>query len=752
MHIKTGPIERHTLSVTVDNESGVLARIAGMFSARGYNIESLTVADISADDAVSRITIVTNGTPAVIEQVEIAAKYSGYIDRQKGEVDRAAHFESLRLPASLDYLQVAALSYEVRQKLARHRPETLGQASRMSGITPAAISLLLIHLKRSRVKGFAQEGVATSSTDLFSMGLFYDLANTTLGAPAQKNGNISHIWSQVGCSNPQYYGFQYDYLDRMTAAVSAEYDIANSAYANLNRYNESLVYDIRGNFTSTNRKGLTGTNTYGTIDNLLHVYDSANKNRISNTTEAGSTLKGFKTVNANGTQAYTYDENGNVKRDPHKSMTVKYFFHNFAKRIDLDNGTAISWVYDAAGNKLSKTSGSTGNNTTHYLGGIEYVGTATNFNIEAIYFGDGRCTPVAGGGWRYEYNLRDHLGNTRVTFSDLNKDGSVNTTEILQQHHHYPFGGNIEGLTSSNTPNKYQFNGTEWNADLGLERYDFGDRMYDPWVGRWWGIDPMASLHEGSTPYHYVFNNPVRYMDYMGRDTVADPEVILSTVDIVAEKGQSQKEEKGTSLTWSTQPIQTFSSSFTAGVLAAIRENFTYMPRPKPQSSDELLGQRLGDGLCVIMGIVETMAGEAITAAAVAGEVVSAGGATPLAIPLAALGQAIAAHGMGTANVAVVNSFRHMNDKVESHSGGATSKVPDLPSIDATGKVHGTLPKVEDFGKYTKDELQVLLTELNQSVKERIRITTIKGRDRGHGQRQGAEHDLIKSLEKYLSK
>ena len=69
MLIRTGPTERHTLSVTVDNESGVLARIAGMFSARGYNIESLTVADISADDAVSRITIVTSGTPAVIEQV-----------------------------------------------------------------------------------------------------------------------------------------------------------------------------------------------------------------------------------------------------------------------------------------------------------------------------------------------------------------------------------------------------------------------------------------------------------------------------------------------------------------------------------------------------------------------------------------------------------------------------------------------------------------------------------------------------------
>ncbi|MEK6638311.1 MAG: acetolactate synthase small subunit [Pseudomonadota bacterium] len=69
MHIRTAPSERHTLSVTVTNEPGILARIAGMFSARGYNIESLTVADISDDDMISRITIVTTGTPAVIEQV-----------------------------------------------------------------------------------------------------------------------------------------------------------------------------------------------------------------------------------------------------------------------------------------------------------------------------------------------------------------------------------------------------------------------------------------------------------------------------------------------------------------------------------------------------------------------------------------------------------------------------------------------------------------------------------------------------------
>jgi tRNA uridine 5-carboxymethylaminomethyl modification enzyme len=100
---------------------------------------------------------------AVIEQVEIATKYAGYIGKQVEDVGRAAHFEHLKLPADLDYAAVKALSFEVRQKLGRYRPETLGQASRISGVTPAAISLLLVHLKKGRAKGF---GVAGATTEL----------------------------------------------------------------------------------------------------------------------------------------------------------------------------------------------------------------------------------------------------------------------------------------------------------------------------------------------------------------------------------------------------------------------------------------------------------------------------------------------------------------------------------------------------------------------------------------------------------
>jgi tRNA uridine 5-carboxymethylaminomethyl modification enzyme len=101
--------------------------------------------------------------PAVKEQVEIQLKYAGYIDRQTREVERHEHYENLKLPENLNYLEIAALSIEVRQKLDKQRPETLGQASRISGVTPAAISLLLVHLKKRGAKGFTSNTTAEAA-------------------------------------------------------------------------------------------------------------------------------------------------------------------------------------------------------------------------------------------------------------------------------------------------------------------------------------------------------------------------------------------------------------------------------------------------------------------------------------------------------------------------------------------------------------------------------------------------------------
>ncbi|CDY78339.1 tRNA uridine 5-carboxymethylaminomethyl modification enzyme GidA [Caballeronia glathei] len=95
------------------------------------------------------------------EQIEIGVKYQGYIDRQAGEIERNGSQENTRLPEGIDYAEVRGLSFEARQKLTQHRPETIGQASRISGITPAAISLLMVHLKR----GLGRRGNAVSNNN-----------------------------------------------------------------------------------------------------------------------------------------------------------------------------------------------------------------------------------------------------------------------------------------------------------------------------------------------------------------------------------------------------------------------------------------------------------------------------------------------------------------------------------------------------------------------------------------------------------
>lgn len=95
------------------------------------------------------------------EQIEIGVKYQGYIERQAGEIERNEANENTRLPESIDYMAVRGLSFEARQKLNQHRPETIGQASRISGITPATISLLMVHLK----KGLGRRGVSPAVND-----------------------------------------------------------------------------------------------------------------------------------------------------------------------------------------------------------------------------------------------------------------------------------------------------------------------------------------------------------------------------------------------------------------------------------------------------------------------------------------------------------------------------------------------------------------------------------------------------------
>ncbi len=139
-----GAFNRKRDAVVREQERLKSTYVSAGFQQRHSLFELLRRPDVTYASLVKEPTV----DSLVAEQVEIQAKYEGYIERQREEVERRSNLETLALPPEIDYCAVRGLSAEVQQKLNWHRPQTVGQASRISGITPAAISLLLVHLKR----------------------------------------------------------------------------------------------------------------------------------------------------------------------------------------------------------------------------------------------------------------------------------------------------------------------------------------------------------------------------------------------------------------------------------------------------------------------------------------------------------------------------------------------------------------------------------------------------------------------------
>ena len=193
------------------------------------------------------------------------------------------------------------------------------------------------------------------------------------------------------------------------------------------------------------------------------------------------------------------------------------------------DGNNIEILYDATGQKLRKTVKTLNvvTLTQDYISGIELK----NNRLESIYNEEGRAynttnaTQTYPYTWRGEYNLKDHLGNTRVSFTDKNANGRIdNQTELLQETHYYPFGMAFNGAWYSDataSKNKYLYNGKELNEEFGLNLSDYGARWYDASIGRWWSIDPLAEKARKYNPYTYGNDSPVRFIDPDGRESQA---------------------------------------------------------------------------------------------------------------------------------------------------------------------------------------------------------------------------------------
>jgi RHS repeat-associated protein len=388
----------------------------------------------------------------------------------------------------------------------------------------------------------------TVPEDLFAFKLNY---NDPATATALYNGNISEtFWKTKNDNVLRKYGYTYDNLNRL---LNAEYQKPESTVVNTNSYNESLNYDKNGNITHLARTGEYDDASYQlTIDDLTYNY-APNSNQLLKVFDNTNNPKGFKDDSDGITDPaddYTYDANGNMITDDNKKITsITYNHLNLPTKIVFNSSedNKIEYLYNAIGQKTRKivtqmvcTSwrGTVTCNLavtkTEYLSGFQYLDDVLDYfpqpeGYVKVFQGD---IPY----FFYVYNYTDHLGNVRLSYG---LDPETTILKVFEENNYYPFGLKhnnynvskkhyvMNGLaTTIGACNgcyegyKYKYNGKELQDELGLNMYDYGAMLYDPATGRRNNIDPKAELSRRWSPYSYVYNNPMYFIDPDGMQAV----------------------------------------------------------------------------------------------------------------------------------------------------------------------------------------------------------------------------------------
>ncbi|MDB5851921.1 MAG: hypothetical protein JWP29_5673, partial [Rhodoferax sp.] len=325
--------------------------------------------------------------------------------------------------------------------------------------------------------------LVTDSAQLFTQQLSY---NT--GAVPQYNGNISaQNWVTNGGAVKSA-NYTYDKLNRLLSGNT------NDGFGE-----RAITYDLMGNLKTLSRYqgGVL-------IDSLNYHYPNGG---LSNQADTIRDLSGSALGAPITAMAYTYTGDGLTKRDGRNGNNIAYNQLDLPQTVTGNDN--ITYYYNAAGIKTAKVSVVGAITTkTDYIDGIQYTTTNTGAPVlDLIQTAEGRAR-LSGTSFDYQYDLTDHLGNSRVTFS-----ASGASAALVQNNDYYPFGMVSNGFVSG-TKNEYLYNKKELQEETGM--YDYGARFYDPVIGRMTTVDRFAEKYMGNSPYQYGANNPILNIDMNG--------------------------------------------------------------------------------------------------------------------------------------------------------------------------------------------------------------------------------------------
>ncbi len=364
---------------------------------------------------------------------------------------------------------------------------------------------------------------ATLGTDLFAFQINYNEGGiSNLWAPNLYNGNIGLThWITANDNTKRAYSYAYDDLNRITAATFKSGPNLDQEGGKFQLYD--VRYDKNGNLLNLTRNGVYRGNA-SQMDKLTYSYDGNQLLKVDEAVTWSFGEEGFKD-GTNIDNDYTYDANGNMTEDKNKDISgISYNHLNLPTKITIGKD-GIEYVYDATGVKLQKRVSEGGTTVkTDYAGNYIYEITNAGDRLKFFSHPEGYVEVNKKGEYDYVYQYKDHLGNIRLSYSDYNDNGSITTSEIIEENNYYPFGLKHKGYNNVINGTEYNYKtyqGQEFTKNLDLNIYEWKYRFGDPATARFWQVDPLAEDYLYNGVYNFSENDPVSSVELEGLEKLS---------------------------------------------------------------------------------------------------------------------------------------------------------------------------------------------------------------------------------------